>query len=270
MLCHLRSFSSEAWLCTGDFNEIVEASEKWAECRKLRGQMEEFMTSLETCQLEDLGFVGPKFTWCNKRDGGQVIMEHLDRALANNRWQELFTFRQVEIFASCTLDHAPVFIWFHNKRRSRDKRCSRFQYEVTWKQKEIKEVIQKVLKVKEGTTRVWRQVLGKLKKSKNSYLQWRRINRDPTEKDIQKTLGKVKNLQAVEGQWNTGEIKELQTKAQDLMERVGLKWRQRAKHGWCMGTRTPCIFTQVPLNVNAQTRFLILWTRLESCKTCQQ
>jgi hypothetical protein len=34
LLCHLRSFIPMAWMCIGDFNEILEQTEKFGSCRK--------------------------------------------------------------------------------------------------------------------------------------------------------------------------------------------------------------------------------------------
>ena len=33
-----------------------------------------------------LGFLGPKFTWCNKQEGASLVKESLDRALATHEW----------------------------------------------------------------------------------------------------------------------------------------------------------------------------------------
>ena len=36
------------------------------------------------CDLRDIGFVGPKFTWIYQRADGTQIRERLDRALATS------------------------------------------------------------------------------------------------------------------------------------------------------------------------------------------
>jgi hypothetical protein len=52
--------------------------------------MAEFRSTLETCQLKDLDFVGPKFTWWNMQKGVHFVKERLDRVLANNGWLDFF------------------------------------------------------------------------------------------------------------------------------------------------------------------------------------
>jgi len=41
---------------------------------------------LEDCNLSDLGFSGPKYTWCNGKYGDDFSRERLDRAVANVEW----------------------------------------------------------------------------------------------------------------------------------------------------------------------------------------
>jgi hypothetical protein len=73
LLRHLGLFSPVPWLCCGDFNEILDDLEKFEGCLRARSQMEDFQSSLADCRLMDLGFKGPKFTWCNKRDGVHFV-----------------------------------------------------------------------------------------------------------------------------------------------------------------------------------------------------
>jgi hypothetical protein len=46
--------------------------------------MEAFQNTLDDCSLLDLGFSGPKFTWCNDRASGGITRERLARAVANH------------------------------------------------------------------------------------------------------------------------------------------------------------------------------------------
>jgi hypothetical protein len=44
--------------------------------------MEGFLQALEICGLGDLGYVGPCYTWSNRRFDASFTQERLDRATA--------------------------------------------------------------------------------------------------------------------------------------------------------------------------------------------
>lgn len=45
----------------------------------------EFISSIESCGLVDIGYNGQPFTWCNQRDEGARMWKRLDRALVNHK-----------------------------------------------------------------------------------------------------------------------------------------------------------------------------------------
>lgn len=53
-------------------------------------QTAEFQRVVDDCSLLDLGFEGPKFTWCNNRFWGNLVYVRLDRGLYNQEWLDLF------------------------------------------------------------------------------------------------------------------------------------------------------------------------------------
>ena len=82
MLRRLRDLSSSPWLCAGDFNEVTSFSEKKGGRAKSLRELRLFSDTLEDCDLVDLGFVGPPFTWRNGQEARRHVQEHLDRAVA--------------------------------------------------------------------------------------------------------------------------------------------------------------------------------------------
>jgi hypothetical protein len=93
--------------------------------------MREFQEVLEYCELSDLGYRAPKFTWSNYREGYDFIKEHLDRGTANTGWCDLYPDVKVIIEASCTLDHAVLKVWLNGKHNRSSKPC-RFRYKAQW------------------------------------------------------------------------------------------------------------------------------------------
>ncbi|KAI9176589.1 hypothetical protein LWI28_004709 [Acer negundo] len=69
LLHRLRGMSTLPWLCIGDFNEILCAEEKEGGLVHQRQLIEGFREALDLCDLEDMGFVGPMFTWSNRGSG---------------------------------------------------------------------------------------------------------------------------------------------------------------------------------------------------------
>ena len=68
----------------GDFNEILEVDEhlSYQEAGVMTAGMKEFESVVQYCHFTDMGYQGPKFTWCNRRDEG-IVCKKLDRILVN-------------------------------------------------------------------------------------------------------------------------------------------------------------------------------------------
>lgn len=49
-------------------------------------QILEFQETLDFYSLRDMGYRGPKYTWCNKREGTACISERMDGFMANSTW----------------------------------------------------------------------------------------------------------------------------------------------------------------------------------------
>ncbi|GLT71972.1 hypothetical protein SLA2020_439500 [Shorea laevis] len=92
--------------------------------------MEAFKHTLEDCQLNDLGFQGPKFTWNNSISGYHFTKERLDRAIANKEWCELFLAADVSVEAARTSDHSPVLLTLKKSSETYKKRG--FRFEASW------------------------------------------------------------------------------------------------------------------------------------------
>ena len=107
------------WLMIGDFNEVLYGEDK------LRGnhinlkQALEFKACLDSCSFVDLGFVRPKYTWTNKRQISDLILERLDRCFTNPIWRILYPKVVVTHLPRTFSDHHPVLIelWKTNVNR---------------------------------------------------------------------------------------------------------------------------------------------------------
>ena len=73
LLRRLQTMSVRPWLLLGDFNKIVALDEKHGREDKCLRQMAGFRDVLTDCSLLDLGFIGPEFTWSNRREDEELV-----------------------------------------------------------------------------------------------------------------------------------------------------------------------------------------------------
>lgn len=84
------------WCVVGDFNSVLHPHEKVGGGDFNIRACQRFAHCIFDCNLLDLGYKGPLFTW---RSGN--LKERLDRALCDSQWQALFLTVLLLIFLSC-------------------------------------------------------------------------------------------------------------------------------------------------------------------------
>ncbi|CAL1381266.1 unnamed protein product [Linum trigynum] len=92
----------------GDLNQVKCAEEKRGGRMMADAAMGEFDECLTEIGLWDLGFYGYPFTWENKRVGGALIKERLDRFIANDPWRETMENCRVIHLEKERSDHRPL------------------------------------------------------------------------------------------------------------------------------------------------------------------
>lgn len=94
----------------GDFNKILECRDKWGSNPCPTKAMDAFRCVFDDCGLHDLGFSGPKYTWCNNREGDACISERIDQFLANNRRDQIYPRASVLHGYAAYFDHLPIWL----------------------------------------------------------------------------------------------------------------------------------------------------------------
>ena len=97
-------------MCIGDYNEILNSSEKNGKLPKLLAPMVEFQSVLLFCGLIDLGYSGYRFTWRNGRAKEAFVEERLDRACASVDWSKIHPRAKVTHLTASYSDQEPILL----------------------------------------------------------------------------------------------------------------------------------------------------------------
>ena len=97
-------------MIAGDFNEPLLSEDKFGGRPVSLSSSLLFKDCLDKCNMVDLGFLGPRYTWTNRREINNLIQERIDRFFMNPSWCLLFPDARVLHLTHCHLDHCPVLL----------------------------------------------------------------------------------------------------------------------------------------------------------------
>lgn len=110
----------EAWLLTGDFNDLLDNSEKVGGPLRWEGSFLSFRNFVSQHGLWDLQLSGNSLSWRGTRYT-HFIQSRLDRAMANVAWMEMFPAGRCEYLRFEGSDHRPILTHFDsNLKKKRD------------------------------------------------------------------------------------------------------------------------------------------------------
>ena len=113
----------------GDFNEPLLDDDKFGGRVVSINRSLHFKDYLDNCNMMDIGFSRPRFTWTNKREMQALIQERIDRFFVNSSWCLLFLEAKVVHLTRCHFDHCPVLLdltltaWGVRKRPFKFQTC---------------------------------------------------------------------------------------------------------------------------------------------------
>lgn len=106
-LLYQASMISEAWCVMGDFNSILYQKDRIGGTQIKQYEIDDFATCLENCDLQELPFNGPYYTWTNK-----TVWSRIDRFVTNPLWHITHDYTEVSYKANSLSDHNPIVINF--------------------------------------------------------------------------------------------------------------------------------------------------------------
>ena len=118
------------WLMIGGFNEVFCGEDKFRGNQINLNRALEFKASLDSCSFVNLGLVGPKYAWSNKRQISELILERIDRCFANPLWRILYPEVVVTYLPRNFLDHHPMLIEL--RKPNLDTLIRPFRFQTMW------------------------------------------------------------------------------------------------------------------------------------------
>lgn len=110
LLRRIKQNSDLPWLMMGDFNETKWQHEHRSNCKRSERRMADFRKILNHCDLHDINFVGPPWTYDNKRKDKANVKARIDRAVASPAWSNLFPTAKLTHICSSRSDHLPLLL----------------------------------------------------------------------------------------------------------------------------------------------------------------
>ena len=100
------------WIVGGDFNVLLYPHEKSRGSPRRVGSCNQFWKFIEDCQMRDIVFIVPKFTW-----GRGTVQERLDRFICNDKWYDINPGSMVKHLDKINSDHHPILMCLNQQNQ---------------------------------------------------------------------------------------------------------------------------------------------------------
>ncbi|XP_027120509.2 uncharacterized protein [Coffea arabica] len=222
------------WCIGGDFNVIVEASEKKGGRPFAVSEGVDFLAFMQDAEVFDAGCSGSRFSWCNNRRGRARIWKRLDRLLMNGEMAEAVSVISVVHLARHPSDHAPLHVSFTSRL---DNGARPFRFLNIWTTKpELLDVIRGawVVDVHGSPLRV---LCLKLQATRRAIQHWKNQKFGSVGNAVREAENR---LARIEGSVETSRLEEedpaeLNMARADLSRALAVEeqfWRQKARVKW--------------------------------------
>ena len=122
---------TEPWCLLGDFNSILSRNDSSDENHTWTSYNQNFKDCVSSAFLDDINYVGEKFTWYNNNPLNPVFKK-LDRMLGNAGWFTTFHEAQGHFFSRGIMDHCPMLLSVPVKTEKVRKCFQFFNYMLDW------------------------------------------------------------------------------------------------------------------------------------------
>ncbi|XP_074290614.1 uncharacterized protein LOC141617329 [Silene latifolia] len=214
------------WVCLGDYNEILFATEMKGGSRP-QWQMNNFRAAVDDCGLRDVPWEGYNFSFDNGQAGEANRQSMIDRAMCTGEWLEMFPYAKLFYLEREWSDHAPIKLVLNAREKiGGEKRM--FRFEQMWVGEEGCEAA-----VERGVERGWGSLVTILSSCASELQEWKKTNIHKIKRLIGQKRKQIAKLnQGVRGHEQVARRRKLVAEVADLARQEEVYWRQRSRALW--------------------------------------
>ncbi|CAB4269470.1 unnamed protein product [Prunus armeniaca] len=217
----------EACLLMGDFNDIMDVSEKRGGLPRTERSLYDFSTFAVNSHLLDLGYVGHPFTWRNKRQEGG-IMKRLDRGFGNDQWVTLYPAATVHHVVVPGSDHVLLLLQTQGPGRKWRKR---FIFDPRWGDSEGCRKVVEVRWCRQFPGSRGLQISGKLCWVRKGILDWRRSEWRSSKATIALLQQQLKATYLAPD-FDRDEVLQLESSLKEAFREEEVYWKLKSRVQW--------------------------------------
>ena len=251
----LGSQINHRWVCIGDFNQVLQESDKFTFKDHAIAGNQMFQQILSDLCLMPIASKGLPFTWMNKRQGEAFVMEKLDRAFANTAWLDHFSHSIVHNLPIIRSDHGPIIL---DTEYTQPYRHRPFRFEWMWTtHPDCATIINLAWSKKYDGSHAY--ILGKkINTIKDDFSKWNKAVFGMVERDIEKKRADLQcfqeNINSVEDVKRESQHRE---QLEQLLDRKEMLWAQKARKEWDLkGDRNTKYYQAVVKNRKRHNRII--------------
>ncbi|KAK7250571.1 hypothetical protein RIF29_33087 [Crotalaria pallida] len=231
LLNSIKKRTDDPWLAIGDINQVLCPEDKVGGNAVDMSEVDAARSCLDRCNLNYVQWVGPRYTWCNRRKHPHTIEEHLDRAFTNSSWNQAWQNTLVTHLPRFGSDHCPILLEIMHDVSGANRRRKKklYRFEQFWLRHEgCESVIQ----------HSWipgDDVLSNIANVGENLSEWSRATFGNIPKKIAKLKAKLSEIQAKPLTDDALEEEKTISKELDvLLLDEEQRWQQRSRADWLM------------------------------------
>lgn len=240
----------EPWFLTGDFNDIIDSSEKQGGPIRHDGTFVDIRSFMAECDLYDLRHSGNFLSWRGKRHD-HLVHCRLDRAMSNGAWAEAYPSSRCDYLDFEGSDHMPLLTHFD---LSKKKKKGIFRSDIRLKENE---------EVKNLITAAWgfdenEELEEKIARSRREIIYWSRTKHQNSQKWIDENKKKLEEAMT-SSEANQSLISTINNNLLLAYKAEEEFWKQRTRQLWLtLGDKNTGYFHAITRGRNAINQFSVI------------